>query len=250
MAGGGARGRVVHLHSELKRKRALRAHRFFPTNSPRAAMVTFLSLVCFVPLLQQQLVWRNRYGQGITSSVQSLGATVGPAVLDDDLLAVVREGIADVAGDLDAWEESIALLSSEVSMNVKDAEHCLVDALGWKSWAKASKSFRKYQKPRQPNTTKLREALVWLREGPLKLNVDQLRSVIQDKPKVYLDGPEETYKMVLTSAPQKFKDPSVLNAMILDDPRVMECTYNCDIGDSGCLAECGNCWVTYGKRGR
>lgn len=220
-------------------------------------MVTFLSLVCFAPLLQQQLVWRNSYGQGapiITSSVRkvrSLRVTALPAaVLDDDLLEVVRKGIADAGGDLDAWEESITALSSEVSINAKDAEHCLADALGWKSWAKASKSFRRYQKPKQPNVTNLREALVWLREGPLKLNDDHLRSVIKDKPKVYLDGPEETYKMVLTCAPQEYKDPSVLNAMILDDPRVMECIYNCDIGDSGCLSECGNCWVTYGKRGR
>jgi hypothetical protein len=184
-----------------------------------------------------------------TPSVPSSRLTALSAVLDDEqLLDVVREGIADASGDLDAWEESIAELSSSASINVEDAENCLADALGWKSWAKASKSFRRYQKPKQPDVTKLREALVWLREGPLQLNDDQLRSVIKVKPKVYLMAPEETYRAVLKNAPAEYKDTSILNAMILDDPLVMECTYNCNIGDDGCASECGNCWATYGKK--
>jgi hypothetical protein len=221
-------------------------------------MVAFLSLVCFVPLLQQQqqqqhLVWRNIH-QGTlirTPSVRSSWVTALSAVLDDDqLLDVVREGIVGTGENLDAWEESITELSSEMSINVEEAEHCLADALGWKSWAKASKSFRRYQKPKQPDANKLHEALVWLREGPLQLNDNQLRSVIQDKPKVYLMAPEETYKTVLRNAPTEYKDPSVLNAMILNDPLVMECTYNCNVGEDGCASECGNCWVTYGKRNK
>jgi hypothetical protein len=214
-------------------------------------MVTLNSFICFAPLLQQQLFWRNdRQGISIrTPSVRSSRLTTLSALLDDDQLRdVVREGIAHASGDLDAWEESIAELSSSVSINVEEAENCLAEALGWKSWAKASKSFRRYQKPKQPDATKLREALVWLREGPLQLNADQLRSVIKVKPKVYLMAPEETYKAVLKNAPKEYKDPSALNALILDNPLVIECTYNCDIGEDGCASECGNCWVTYGKK--
>jgi hypothetical protein len=146
------------------------------------------------------------------------------------------------AGGEQAWKESTRVLS-EIFELEEDAESCLAAAFSWKDWAKASDTMKRYQNPVLPDAAKVQEALVWLKDGPLELTEDQVRSSIRDYPKIYLVEPYEFYRKTMGSAPRKYRDPFVLKELIKDDPNVLQVTYNCD--GEGCASECGSCWVSY-----
>lgn len=105
---------------------------------------------------------------------------------------------------------------------------------------------KKYQKPVLPDATKVREALEWLKEGPLEMSEEQVRSNIRKYPSIYLVDPGASYKKVMGSAPRKYRDADVLKEFISDDPNILQVTFNCD--GEGCQSECGSCWVAYESR--
>lgn len=167
------------------------------------------------------------------------------AIAADEIIPAVREGVAE-AGNQEPWEESVALLVKSAGMESEEAELILADGLNWQAWAKASPMMRKYAKPVQPDAEKLKDALQWLNEGPLELDQAQLQNAVRDFPKVYLTTPEDKYEKALAASPDK--DPSAFRELLLNDPSVLDCYYNCDDADEGCASECGNCWVAYKRR--
>mmetsp|Transcript_21828 Transcript_21828/g.48840 ORF Transcript_21828/g.48840 Transcript_21828/m.48840 type:complete len:228 (-) Transcript_21828:196-879(-) len=162
-----------------------------------------------------------------------------------DILPTVREGVTE-AGGIEEWEKSISILSATVDVDSEEAETMLAQALSWRGWAIVSEKMRRFQRPISPDAAKLEDAIAWLRDGPLQLDQSQLVAAIKSSPKVYLVEPAVTYKKAVGSAPREYRDADVFKAMVLNDPSVMECTYNCD--GEGCASECGNCWVSYAMR--
>jgi hypothetical protein len=201
-------------------------------------MVAF-SLLCFVPLLRKQSTLDLSTQK---TEISFLGRPRSIlASTTDDFLPTVREAVLEAGGET-AWTESTQALSS--IFDKEEAETFLADAFGWKSWAKASASTKKYHRPKVPDAVLLNEALAWLRDGPLALNEEQVQSSIKKSPKTYLDAPNESYKKALGTAPRKHRDN--LQHLIRQDPTVLEVTYNCD--GEGCASECGRCWVSFENR--
>ncbi|CAB9527159.1 expressed unknown protein [Seminavis robusta] len=171
---------------------------------------------------------------------------------DEEILEIVREGIAE-ADATAAWNECVTLLQDSgvvvIATTQQETEMILATALEWRGWARVSSAMaRKFMKPKQPDPVKLQAALQWLKDGPLALSGDALGEAIQQSPAAYLIDPEAAYQEALQTAPAKYKDPDYFKAVLLQDPSVLECSYNCV--DEGCGSECGNCWVSYEiKRG-
>ena len=172
-----------------------------------------------------------------------ISATSALASSPADILPTVREGVAE-AGGADEWEKSVAVLSEAMEIDDGEAESILAEALGWRAWAAASQKFRRFQRPVAPDAAKVDEAIAWLKDGPLQLDQDQLVTAIKTSPKVYLQGPDVTYRKAKGAAPRKFAE--MFDELVLKDPSVMECYHNC--ADDGCASECGNCWVSYEMR--
>ena len=164
---------------------------------------------------------------------------------DDLVVTMIREAVL-LAGGEAAWEESVQYLVESVSVlgTKQVTEQCLADAFGWKAWAKASERTRKFHRPKVPDPEKLKDALAWLRDGPLALNDEQVKASILKAPKTYLDAPNESFRKSLGTAPRKYRDNLI--ELIRLDPTVLEVTYNCD--GEGCASECGRCWVSYENR--
>ena len=201
-------------------------------------MVAF-SLLCFVPLVLKQStleVSPHTTKRSFVGRPRSLLAAE-----TDDFLPTVREAVLEAGGEA-AWTESTQVLSSV--FDLEEAEVFLADAFGWKGWAKASAMTKKFHRPKVPDAILLKEALAWLRDGPLALNEEQVQSSIKKSPKTYLDAPNESYRKVLGTAPRKYRDN--LQDLIRQDPTVLQVTYNCD--GEGCNSNCGSCWVSYENR--
>jgi len=168
---------------------------------------------------------------------------------DEDLLSTVREGIADKDAT-DQWFQCVEFLQEDLSISSQQSEILLAAALEWRGWARVTSALaRKYMSPKLPNLDQLRTAMEWLREGPLELTDGALLlDAVQKSPKAYLVDPEAAYRQAIETAPTQYKDADAFKTLLLDDPSVLECSYNC--ADDGCNSECGNCWVTYEiKRG-
>jgi len=160
-----------------------------------------------------------------------------------DYLDKVREGIVE-AGLEEDWKSATETLSTSIGIDLPEAEASLAQALNWKSWAVCKSNIaRKYIKPLNPDVEIVKSSLQWLREGPLALDSTVLRKAILEYPQAYLTSPEATYKQALSVAPSEYKSPDVFRELLLKDPAVLQCTYNC--ADDGCASECGNCWVTF-----
>lgn len=221
-----------------------------------------MSLLCFAVLLQRRFHLSN--GQNTKCHATTATAFVNavfPRAFGvahgsnlrlrmtasvSDLLPAIRKGVAEAGGE-GAWVESVDVLSDLLISEAEEAEMLLSSALGWKGWAQASESIRRYQNPLAPDATTLQQALTWLQEGPLELNPEQLRKAIRDSPKVYLVTPDETYKKALKAAPKEYRDPEAFKQILLEDPLVLQCTYNCS--EEGCCQnECGSCWVSHQRR--
>lgn len=184
--------------------------------------------------------------QEITSTSRLLSANA--ASTDHSYLETVREGISE-AGFQDLWDKSVEILVDDsISIDTVQAEACLAKIWRWKSWAvSTSKIARKYIKTVQPDPEQIKTSLSWLKEGPLELGNDAhltlLREAILNYPEAYLLNPEGNLNQALSVAPQEYRTVSSLRDLLLKDPSVLQCTYNC--ADDGCASECGNCWVTY-----
>mmetsp|Transcript_13092 Transcript_13092/g.19735 ORF Transcript_13092/g.19735 Transcript_13092/m.19735 type:complete len:227 (-) Transcript_13092:90-770(-) len=216
---------------------------------PTSNIVGFV-LFCFTPALQQTVAFSttNDVAQSTNSQLRNtvqLMASSTPTA-DADLLPEIRDEIIEREGQLEMWEESTQIISDLFGSSDEEAELYLADAFRWKAWASASDMMRKYQRPVLPDAGKIQEGLNWLKEGPLEMNDDQIRSCIQQYPGIYLREPNAMYRKVMGSAPRKYRDDTVLKQFIEDDPNILQVTFNC--GDEGCQSECGSCWVAYENR--
>ena len=129
-------------------------------------------------------------------------------------------------------------------MDKEDAEDCLAKIWQWKNWAICSSPIaRKYIKTIEPDAASIAASLNWLQSGPLGLDQDVLRAGILGSPEAYLLSPEDNYNQISKVAPKKWKDPAEFRKLLLEEPEVLQLTYNC--ADEGCNSNCGNCWVTF-----
>ena len=234
-----------------------------------ATMVAAISALCFIPTVlknqsdSSRRCWSSATG-GVNSHTGAVRSTPSPfaarpfgalplpplkrrlvvtSAATTDILPTVREGVADAGGTAE-WNASVEMLQNAMTeVDVEEAETILANALGWRSWAVVSEKMRRFQRPITPDSEKLATALKWLSDGPLAMDKTQTVAAIKASPKVYLIDPEGTYKKAISAAPKDFKDEDTFKALCLEDPSVMECTYNCE--DDGCASECGNCWVSY-----
>jgi hypothetical protein len=79
--------------------------------------------------------------------------------------------------------------------------------------------------------------------GPLELPRDVLQQGIILCPDAYLLNPQQNYEQAIRAAPKQYQDPVQFRNLLLSNPAVLRCTYNC--ADTGCNSECGNCWVSF-----
>lgn len=184
-------------------------------------------------------------------STFSLKSTSVSNNVDLEMLPEIRSTVFEKDGGEQAWTESTeiiknALYSSFSTDQTSEVELVLATAFSWKAYVKASPMMRKYQNPKLPDPTQIQQAIEWLRTGPLELPDDVIRDNIQAHPKTFLMDPQSSYKKAISSAPRKYRDPSVFKQALETDPTVLQVTYNC--ADDGCISECGSCWVTYRNR--
>jgi len=139
---------------------------------------------------------------------------------------------------------------SELCIDQEEAELLLASALDWKRWAQASSpAVRKYTHPILPNLQNLTKALSWLKEeGPLSAALDasddnnaKWKHVIETSPQIYLVDPATAYQAAFESAPKEYQDADIFLSLVLEDPAVLECNFQC----YACTNECDTCWVYY-----
>eukprot|EP00977_Amphora_coffeiformis_P029693 scaffold42408_cov176-Amphora_coffeaeformis.AAC.2 len=202
--------------------------------------------------------YQPEYSHGIHAGRKAQYSVLCAVKTTEELLPAVREGIEE-KGVTGEWNTCAELLASEVlvaggesdSDAVIQAEVLLASALDWRAWARVTSTIaRKYMKPKLPSSEQLQAAIEWLRNGPLEMTDPvNLVNAIKENPSAYLLDPETSYKKALETAPKQYRDPDTFKALLMEDPSVLECTFNC--ANEGCNSNCGNCWVTYEvKRGQ
>jgi hypothetical protein len=102
---------------------------------------------------------------------------------------------------------------------------------------------RKFIRTSPPNSSMIESSIRWLQQSPLELTNDIILQGILQSPDAYLINPQLNYEKAILVAPKQYQDPSVFRALLLRNPTVLRCTYNCI--KTGCNSECGNCWVSF-----
>lgn len=214
--------------------------------------MTLLPLLLLAAFVSLSLAWVPPIRRSPTRHLNRLTSILSAAttITNEDLLSAVREGIAEQEATVE-WNKCVEFLSSDLDVGQEEAEILLASALDWKRWAQTtSPAVRKYTNPQLPNLQDLRIALSWLREGPLAALASdnaKLKEAIEKSPKIYLLDPATAYQQALESAPKEYQDVNTFLSLVLGDPAVLECNFNC----YACTNECDNCWVYYElKRGR
>jgi len=198
--------------------------------------------VALAPVSDQQRTFARLLREPDSISKQQASRLSSVRASSDDILPTIRQGVVE-SGAAEEWDKSIRFLSGMLpSGNDAEAEMLLATALEWKAWALTSEEFREFKRPLRPNSKKLEDALMWLKGEPLQLDDEQILNVIKQHPKLYLTDPELNYRKVTGVAPEQYRHPGALKALVLEDPSVLKYTTNCV--DEGCQAECGNCWVS------
>lgn len=209
-------------------------------------MVAFSFLTWFVPFIlcrkEEAIRTTPPPLKSQTFSPSRLAATA--AVLDEDLRLTIREAIAE-ADNLEAWDASIELVADLLLGTDVDAERLLAECTRWMAFARAGKLARKYIRPASVNPEQIKASLDWLKQEPLALSSEQIVEFVRQYPHLYLLDPAEAFRKVMGAAPRKYRDQEVIRAMLLEDPSVLQYSYNCD---NDCASECGSCWVTLQNR--
>jgi hypothetical protein len=188
---------------------------------------------------------------------------------DEAVQWLVRNVVADASGRRNDPGSSSNDSASDRRRLELAAEDCLARAWNWRSRAVVTGAVarRFLPPPTPPDAAQLQQSVRWLRTGPLRLGGcdgdavgddcdddaaaearrNPLALAILAHPATYLVGPEQTYQRALSVAPAKYRrDPETFRNLVLHDPTVLRCTYNCaDTDDGACQSECGNCWVTF-----
>jgi len=133
----------------------------------------------------------------------------------------------------------------------------LAKAYGWQAWVEMNQPV--YLKPRLlPPPGQLRNSLRWLREGPLAMSENELKSALLAQPLPFFSGPAKKYRAARASAPEQWRDPKVFRELFRREPKVLQRTWNCCYTDPDerdrvmgmhsngesfhCDGECTRCW--------
>lgn len=162
-----------------------------------------------------------------------------------DLTATILEGLVEAGGTADEWTQAAQWMANLLQVEYEEGEQILAVATRWKTWATSGKLARKYVTPILPNVSNLQESLEWLQQGPLALDLNVIQQYVTKHPAVYLMSPADSYRKAISSAPRQYRDPETFRSLILQDPTVLQCYYNCD---NDCMSECGSCWTTFANR--
>jgi len=175
----------------------------------------------------------------------SLSSTAQNDTATDSLTATILEGLVEAGGSAEEWTQSAEFVANLLKVDYDEGEQILAVATRWKTWATSGEMARKYVTPTLPKVQDLQASLEWLQQEPLQLETNQIQEFVKQHPALYLFQTQDSYRKAISAAPRKYRDAKVFRGLILQDPTVLQCHYNCD---NECAAECGSCWVTYANR--
>jgi len=193
------------------------------------------------------MLQRRRFGLSRAAAWQPIES--------DDMLPVVRKGLAEMGGT-ETWKEVVAIIVRATNMPEVEAELALALAFNWQGWFQMNcPTYLKPELPPHPN--KVQDALQWLQDGPLHLSPDELRVALEKCAKTYMTDPKSSYLAALSTAPEQFREPDVFRALLLREPHALRLTYNCLDTDPDtrpilalgeplpCDGHCRRCWRTH-----
>jgi len=181
------------------------------------------------------------------------------------VLQKARQAANDMLG-VGVWDAAVDAIASYCGGDEIHAQFVLARAFNWQAWIEMNQP--SYFKPTPPPPVEqLRTSLTWLREGPLAMTEDELKSALLAQPVPYMTSPEKNYKAARSCAPEQWRDPKVFRELLRIEPKVLQLTWNCCYTDPlqrdrvlgldaqgesfHCDAECRTCWraVTPGLMG-
>lgn len=185
--------------------------------------------------------------------------------ISNGMLSKARQGANEVLGD-GVWDAAVDAIASYTGGDHIHGHLVLAKAYGWQAWVELNKPV--YLKPKPPPPVEqIHNALRWLREGPLAMTEDELKSALLTAAIPYLTNPAKKYKAARSCAPEQWRDPVIFRELLRQNPKVLKLTWNCCYTDplerdrvmgmlsSGeslhCDGECTKCWraVTPGLMG-
>eukprot|EP00929_Paragymnodinium_shiwhaense_P055864 TRINITY_DN27966_c0_g1_i1.p1 TRINITY_DN27966_c0_g1~~TRINITY_DN27966_c0_g1_i1.p1 ORF type:complete len:277 (+),score=47.53 TRINITY_DN27966_c0_g1_i1:75-833(+) len=218
---------------------------------PRSAV-----FLCGAALLRHWAFVGPLHSYGSRSAVRGGRAQLfaGGDAATDSVLETVRTEAAKLMGE-GVWEAGAEAIAAHCDGDLEHAENVLAKAYGWRVWVQMNKPV--YLKPKViPAADSLRKALAWVRQGPLAMSAEELKTALLTAPLPYLTDPETSYREALQAAPEQFQDPQVFRELLQRAPKVLQLTWNCEKTDPNergldawgerihCDGQCTNCWRT------
>jgi len=158
------------------------------------------------------------------------------------LMPSIREGLAarEDESATERWDQTVAALVAATGAETEPIETAMAKAFRWAPWVQLNKP--SWMKPEVPDPDVVASAMQWLKEGPLKLNSEEIQVAVLASPRAYMLQPDKQYAESLATAPMEFRgNAEAYRELLLKEPWMMEMTFHC--GDLGaCAAECGRCW--------
>lgn len=178
------------------------------------------------------------------------------AAISSGVLHKARQAANDILGD-GVWDAAVDAIASYCGGDHIHAHLVLAKAYGWKAWVEMNQPV--YIKPKPPHpVAQIRHSLKWLREGPLGMTEDELKSALLVKPLPYLTNPAKKYKGAISCAPEQWRAREVFRELLRREPKVLQLTWNCQYTDPferdrvlgvlatgesfHCDGKCTKCW--------
>eukprot|EP00419_Tripos_fusus_P032373 CAMPEP_0172781882 /NCGR_PEP_ID=MMETSP1074-20121228/203652_1 /TAXON_ID=2916 /ORGANISM="Ceratium fusus, Strain PA161109" /LENGTH=341 /DNA_ID=CAMNT_0013618861 /DNA_START=59 /DNA_END=1084 /DNA_ORIENTATION=+ len=178
------------------------------------------------------------------------------AAISSGVLRKAREASIKILGD-GVWDAAVAAIATYNGGDHIHAHLVLANAYGWKAWIEMNQPVYLDPKPLPP-VEQFHNSLRWLREGPLAMTEEELKSALVARPLPYLTNPAKKYKSARSCAPEQWRDPKIFRELVRREPKVLALTWNCCYTDplerdrvlgvlsSGeslhCDGECTKCW--------
>lgn len=172
------------------------------------------------------------------------------------VLHKVRKAANSVLGD-GVWDAAVDAIASYCGGDHVHAQFVLAKAFKWKVWVEMNEP--EYWKPKPPPPAEhLRRVLRWLREGPLAMTEDELKSALLSEPLPFLTNPAKKYVAARSCAPEQWRGREVFRELLRREPKILRLTWNCCYTDPSerarvlgmlpngeslhCDGKCMECW--------
>lgn len=176
--------------------------------------------------------------------------------ISSGVLHKVRKAANSMLGD-GVWDAAVDAIASYCGGDQMHAHYVLAKAFKWKVWVEMNEP--EYWKPKPfPPAQHLRNVLRWLREGPLAMTEDELKSALLSEPLPFLTNPAKKYVAARSCAPEQWRGKEVFRELLRREPKVLRLTWNCCYTDPSerarvlgmlptgeslhCDGRCMECW--------